>query len=306
VNRKPVGKRLKNWLIYVAVVFVVKLLRSLPRGAAIKIMRFLGALAFRLAGKEREKTIRHLTWVFGYEKSPEEIESLARQVFLNLSTAAADAIRLPVIIREGINNLVTIQGIEHLQKSLANGKGAIWLTGHFGNWELLGAYLAQNGLPLKVIGRTAYDPRLDKMIVDGRNQAGYSNIARGKGTREIIRALRDGYAIGMLIDQDTNVEGVFVNFFGRPAHTATGPVVLAQKFGAPIASVFMRLCPDFSYQIECGEEIVLQNTGDADADLIANTQKCSNVYERMIRRYPDQWVWMHERWKKQQQSVGTN
>ena len=306
MNRKPLGKRLKNWLIYVAVVFVVSLLRSLPRGTAIKTMRFLGSLAFRLAKKEREKTIRHLTWAFGDEKSPQEIESLARQVFRNLSTAAADAIRLPVIIREGINNLVSIQGIEHLQNSLAKGNGAIWLTGHFGNWELLGAYLAQNGLPLKVIGRTAYDQRLDKMIVDGRNQAGYSNIARGKGTREIIRSLRDGCAIGMLIDQDTNVEGVFVNFFGRPAHTATGPVVLAQKFGAPIASVFMRLCPDSTYHIECGEEIVLQNTGDEDVDLIANTQKCSDVYERMIRRYPDQWVWMHERWKKQMQDGGAN
>ncbi len=306
MKRKPLGKRLKNWLIYVSVRFMVKLLRSIPRLTAIRIMRFLGGLAFHWARKEREKTIRHLTWAFGDEKSPEEIERLARQVFLNLSTAAADAIRLPVLIREGINNFILAQGIEYLQKSLADGKGAIWLTGHFGNWELLGAYLAQNGLPLKVIGRTAYDPRLDKMIVDGRNQAGYSNIARGKGTREIIRALRAGYAIGMLIDQDTNVEGVFVDFFGRPAHTATGPVVLSQKFGAPIASVFMRLCPDLTYQIECGEVLVLQNTGNAEADLIANTQKCSDVYERMIRRYPDQWVWMHERWKKQPQSVGVN
>ncbi len=304
MSKKPVSKRVKNWLIYVFVLFIVRLFRSVSRMTAIKIMRFLSGLAYRLANKEREKTIRHLTWAFGQEKTDEEIRRLSQQVFMNFAVAAVDAIRLPIIIRNGFDGLITVEKMHLLHQALAKGKGVILLTGHFGNWELLGAWLAQQGIPLKVVGRTAYDPRLDKMIVETRNNAGYTNIPRGKGTREIIRSLRQGYAIALLIDQDTKVEGVFVNFFNRPAHTATGPVILAKKFGSPILPVFIRLRRDLTYHAEFLPPVTLQDTGDEELDLIANVQKCSDVYEMMIRQYPNQWAWMHERWKKQPETAG--
>ena len=275
----------------------------MKRLTAIRLMLAIGKMAFCLAKGARGRTIRHLTWAFGNEKSPEEIKSLARKAFLNLATSAADAIRLPILIEQGLNNFVTVEGFHHLKNAHAKGKGVVALTGHFGNWELLGAWLAQKGIPLKVIGRPAYDPRLDKMIIDVRNNAGYTNIPRGKSSREIIRSLKLGYVLGLLIDQDTRVDGVFVNFFGRPAHTATGPIILSQRFGAPILPVFIRLREDLTYHVYCGEELSLENTGDKERDLIANTQKCSDVYESIIRRFPDQWVWMHRRWKKQPASL---
>ena len=303
MRSKDFRKRVRRWLVYVFVLLFFRGLRSVNRLTAIRVTLLMGRMAFLLARGARHRSIRHLTWAFGNEKSPEEIRSLAQKAFLNLATAAADAIRLPILIEQGLENFVTVEGFHHLEKAHAKGRGTIILSGHFGNWELLAAWVAQKGIPLKVIGRPAYDLRLDKMLVDVRNKAGYTNIPRGKGTKEIVRSLKRGYALGLLIDQDTKVKGVFANFFGRPAHTATGPIVLSQKFGAPIVPIFIRLREDLTYHVYCDEELSLENTGDEERDLIVNTQKCSDVYERIIRRFPDQWVWMHRRWKKQPTAV---
>ena len=292
-------KRIKNDLIYYLVTAVIGLLRILPRSAALALMRGLGGVGYRLARKEREKTLRHLTWAYGGEKSPAEIRALARAVWRHFGGMAADAIRLPQIVAGGIDTLVQAKGAERLQAAWERGKGVIVLTGHFGNWELFGAWVAQKGYPVKVVGRSAYDPRLDRLVVGLRNSAGYTNIARGKGTREIIRSLRNNEVLGMLVDQDTRVEGLFVNFFGRPAHTATGPVTLAYKLGCALLPAFIHQQPDSSYLIEFDEEIFLERTGDEENDLLETTQRISNAYERAIRRHPEQWVWMHERWKKQ-------
>lgn len=295
----PLKKRLKNDLIYGAVVSLIALLRLLPRRAARGVMQSLAGLGYRLARHEREKTLRHLSWAFAGEKNAEEIAGLARAVWRHFGGMAADAVRMPAILAGGINNLVHEHGVERLKAALARGKGVIVLTGHFGNWELFGAWVAQNGFPVKVVGTSAYDPRLDRLIVGLRNSAGYTNIARGKGTREIIRTLRGNEVLGMLVDQDTRVEGLFVNFFGRPAHTATGPATLAAKLGCALLPAFIHIEPDGSYVIEFDEEIALVSTGDEANDLRVNTQLISDAYERAIRRHPEQWVWMHERWKKQ-------
>ena len=292
-------KRIKNTIIYFFVLFFVHFIRLVPRRIGIAMMRTLGRIAFWAARSERDKTIRHLTFAFGKEKSAKEIKGLARSVFLHFSMAAVDAIRIPVFVKKGINQFVSTENMQYAENARDAKRGPIILTAHFGNWEFMGAWLAQNGFPLRVIGTSAYDPRLDKMIVKTRNGAGYKNIARGKNTREIIRVLRQGIPLGILIDQDTRVEGVFVDFFGRKAHTATGPVVLAQKFNVPIVPIFIRLKKDLNYHIECFPPIKLEDTGNPEKDLVVNTQKCSDAIEQMVQRYPEQWVWMHERWKKQ-------
>ena len=299
--KRETRKKIKNWFIYISVLFFVKLLRSISRLSAIRFMRFLAGAGYKLARHEREKTIRHLTWAFGDQKSEQEIVEMSRKVFLHFGTAAADAIRMPNIIRNGINNIVSISGREYLDQALDT--GTILLTGHFGNWEILGAWMAQNGYPIKVVGTSAYDPRLDRMIVETRNMAGYENIARGKGTREIIRHLRNRGFLGILIDQDTRVEGVFVNFFNRPAHTAVGPAVLAKKLNLSVVSIFIHLLKDLTYHIEVGKPLNLVSMDDPDQELVANVQICSNEYEKAIRKHPEQWVWMHERWKKKPETV---
>jgi len=301
---RRVRKGFKNWIIYISLLFAITLIRKLSRKSAIRLMRFSGNIAYLLAVSERKKAIRHLSMAFGDAKSEAEIKHIARKVFIHLGIAAADMIRLPIYIKQGIlNQLVTAEGFHHIKNALSKGKGVIVLTGHFGNWELGGAWLAQNGIPFTVVGTPLYDPRLDEIIVSGRNQAGYKNIARSKGTRDIIRSLRKNYALALLIDLDTKVEGVFVNFFNRPAHTATGPVILSQKYGSPIVPVFIHLCNDLTYCVSFSKELDLVNTGNTKKDLITNVQKCSDEYEKVIRQYPEQWIWMHKRWKKKPKNI---
>ncbi|MDD5758865.1 MAG: lysophospholipid acyltransferase family protein [Desulfobulbaceae bacterium] len=292
-------KKLRDRLFTQILHLLIGILRRIPRRVAIGVMRLIGALIFTFSRKGRCLTISHLSMAFGHEKSDAEIRSLAKNVYRHFATALADTMRLPVILRQGINTLIKAEGMHHLEQALAQGHGALMITGHFGNWELLGAWMAQNNYPLRVVGTTLENPGLDKIVVEMRNQAGYTNIARGSGTREIIRSLKQGCAIGMLIDQDTQVPGAFVQFFGRLAHTPTGAAILARKFQIPIIPIFMYLKDDLSYQIECEAPLTLEYTDDEGRDLVVNTQKCSDVYERIIRRFPEQWVWMHKRWKTQ-------
>lgn len=297
-RKKRLKKYIKNSIIYYAILFFVKLLRAMGRKQSITLMRLIGRIAFVVARRERQNTITHLTQAFGDEKGPDEIRELAFRVFMNISTCVADAVRLPNLSREGLDKLVSVVDFHHLTDAVAEGRGVILLTGHYGNWELMGTWLVEKEIPLKVVAKRSYDPRLDELIVSYRNEAGYSNTARGRATGAIVSRLMAGDVFGMLFDLDTKVKGEFVNFFGRPAHTAVGPAILASKLGSPIVPVFIRLKEDLTYEIRCFERIPLQKSRNPKADALENTQRCSDVYEARIREYPEQWIWMHERWKK--------
>jgi KDO2-lipid IV(A) lauroyltransferase len=297
VAKHPLYRKIRDDLFFLLIVGFIRFLRLLPRRPALILMRGLARLGFALSSGPRRRTIEHLTMVYGDEKSPGDIGQLARRVFIHFATVATDLLRLPVLIRQGLDRLVSASGTEHLDRAFATGKGLLMITCHFGNWEILGAWLAQHGYRMSVVGTSLFDPRLDKILVETRNSAGYTNIARGKGTREIIRTLKKGEAVGMLIDQDTKTDGVFVDFFGRPAYTPTGPTVLARRLNLPIIPIFAYLKEDFTYQVECLPPLELVRTDNEEQDIQVNTQKCSDAYEAMIRRFPEQWVWMHKRWK---------
>ena len=294
---RPLHKRIRDHFFYGLVRVLLFILRLPPRRIAIAAMRLMARLLFLVLRRERSKTIEHLTLAYGKEKSAAEIEQLARRVFLHFITAFVDLVRMDDFVSRSFVGMVSCTGFEHLERAAEGKKGVIALTAHFGNWELLGAYVVHRGIPLKVVGTALQDPRIDALLVSTRNRAGYTNIARGKDTKEILRVLRNGEALGMLIDQDTKVAGVFVDFFGIPAHTPTGPAVLARKYDVPIVPIFMWLKEDLTYQLECFPPLNLIRTDDAAHDLEFNTRKCSEVYERIIRQHPEQWAWMHKRWK---------
>jgi len=296
-SSRPLHKRLRDHLFYLSIRGGVKLLRALPRNAAIRFMHGVANLLFVFARSERQKTLRHLTLALGREKSAAELQKLARRVFVHFATSFVDFVRIDIFVASGFKGMVCCEGFEYLEEAFRRDKGAIALTAHFGNWELLGAYLVHRGIPLQVVGTALQDPRLDELLVDARNGAGYTNIARGKDTKEVLRVLQKGGVLGMLIDQDTRVAGVFVDFFGIPAHTPTGPVQLARKYDVPIVPIFLWRREDLTYQLECFPPLELVRSDDAAADLAVNTRKCSEIYEKMIRQHPEQWVWMHKRWK---------
>jgi len=297
-------KKIRNDLFYLLVAGFIRFLRLLPRRPALALMRLLGRLGFALAGAPRRRAIAHLTFVYGHEKNAAWIKALARRVFIHFATAAGDFVRLPRLIQGEIDRIVTATGLEHLDRAYATGRGLLIITCHFGNWEVMGAWLARHGYKMSVVGTSLFDPRLDQILVETRTNFGVTNITRGKGTREIMRAFKKGEAVGMLIDQDTKVDGVFVNFFGRQAHTPTGPVVLARRLDLPIIPIFCYLKDDLSYQIECQPPLALVHSDNEEYDILVNTQRCSAAYEAIIRRFPEQWVWMHKRWKTQPEVTG--
>lgn len=294
---RPLHKRLRDHLFYGLIRSLIFILRLPPRRVAIGGMRFLAKFLVVLFKREKRKAITHLTLAYGKEKSLSEIEELAGKVLLHFITVFVDLVRMDDFVVSGFEGMVSCQGFEHLECAAKRKKGVIALTAHFGNWELLGAYAVHRGIPLRVVGTAMQDPRLDEILVSTRNRAGYTNIGRGKDTKEILRALQQGDTLGMLIDQDTKVSGVFVDFFGKPAHTPIGPAVLARKYDIPIVPIFMWLKEDLTYQLECFPPLELVRTDDVDYDLQVNIQKCSDAYEKIIRQHPEQWAWMHKRWK---------
>jgi KDO2-lipid IV(A) lauroyltransferase len=296
---KHFRQKIKNDIIYYAIVSLISLMRTLNRRSSILLMRAVGRLAWHLALHERKKSICHLTGAFGGELSKEEIKILSKGVFNNLAICVADAVRLPLLVNQGLDRIVTVENFHYLTDAMAKGNGVFIQAGHFSNWELMGAWLAQNGVPLTVIAKRSYDARLDALILGCRNEVGISIDARGNTLAAIVNGLKEGTVYGMLFDLDTKVKGVFVDFFGKPAHTAVIPAMLAVQCDTPIVPVFIRLNDDYTYTLECQEPISLQRTGEPQVDALVNTQRCSDVYEAMIRRYPKQWIWMHSRWKKQ-------
>jgi len=284
--------------VYAGSVALINFFQAIPREWGIGISQVMGRIYYAFSRTEKQRAIRHLTLAFGREKSAAEIRRLARSVFLHFAMAGVDAARIPVYVRRGMDRLITPRNIHFLDQARDSGRGFILLSGHFGNWELMGAWVAQKNYHPHAVGAAFSNARVNQLIVETRNRAGYINIERGNATQGIVNALKDGYPVGLLIDQDTRVKGVFVDFFGMKAHTPIGPAYLAGKLDVPIVPLAMWLKKDLTYEIECFEPIRYIHTGDRERDIVAITQKCSDIYEHIIRRHPEQWVWMHRRWRK--------
>ena len=207
--------------------------------------------------------------------------------------------QLPRMSPETLHQLVTFEGKEHIDKALAQGKGAIILTAHFGNWELLGARILAHGYTIRGITRELRSKRLDAIVSSYREKVGWQGIDRDRAVREVLRCLNRNELIAILADVDTRTRGIFVDFFGRPAYTPYSPVAFALKTGAAILPTFIIRQPDDSHRAIVEAPLPLQQSGNKEEDLLVNTQRFTKVIESYIRRYPEQWIWMHERWKTQ-------
>jgi len=225
--------------------------------------------------------------------------AVARGAFLYLGRNTFDALSLVHASRDTILDLCTVEGEEYLRIAYERGNGVIGLTGHIGCWELLAAYFSEKGYTVSVIARELRDGRLNGMLVEMRRRHGIVSIPRGATAVAGYRVLRKGEILGMLIDQDIDVDGVFVPFFGVPAHTPRGVAVFALRSGAPIVPLGIHLQPDGSQRITIFPEIEVPPAGLPDQERIDElTGRCSEAVERLIRIYPQQWVWFHDRWRK--------
>lgn len=294
---RKIFKRIKNDIVYIFIRFIIGFFRMLPREAALTFSSLLGRIVPYFAVKEVKLAIKHLTIAFGGEKDEKEIRRLAHETFRHMAMNFVDTVRLKVMSPDEVKKWSVPHNIDRLWEALKKGHGVICLSSHTGCWEFLGVYLAVIGVPVSAIVRKLYDPRLEKMLVESRTGWGINNISRSHDTRDIIHALRKGDMLGILVDQDTKVKGVFVDFFGRPAHTATAPALLSYKYKSPILPIFTYR-DSKNYHHACfGEPVTIEPTGDREKDIIEITAKCSKETENFIREHPEQWVWFHRRWK---------
>ena len=256
--------------------------------------RRLGALAWRLSRRDRRRALEHLTIAFP-ERSAARREALARGSFLHLGATLGEALYLLRHDAAEVARRVRVEGWEEVERCHAAGRPVLIVTGHCGNWELLAATINGRGLGMSVVARQLDEPELDALLVGLRARFGTPTIARGTpgAARALLRAIRDGGALGMLIDQDTKVEGVWVPFLGRPAFTPVGAAELALRFDCAVIPAFIERLDDGAHLARFYPPLALP------ADSTAATAAMTAPIEAQIRRLPEQWVWLHRRWRRQ-------
>lgn len=250
----------------------------------------LAQVLYRLDKKHRERTKANLALAFP-EWSSEKREETARDVYMHFGRVTADVMRTPLRTVEEVNSAEVI-GRENLESAYAMGKGVLIVTAHYGNWERFAHWFTVNGYTLNVVARDANQGAVTQKINLIRAQAGAEVMSRGNAARAILSKLKTGDLVGILNDQNNG--DCFVPFFGHPCGTALGPAVMHLRTGAPIIPCyFTRLGPG-QYRAEFHEAV----DGDAfDRDQIRITARINEVLESQIRKHPEQWLWLHDRWK---------
>jgi KDO2-lipid IV(A) lauroyltransferase len=276
---------------------VFRIVRRLPRRAALALGRTLGRLAGDLDRRHVEIAARNLRAAF-----PDWDESrawrTARAVYAHFGAVLLDILWLSSRPPEQIRGLIDVQGREHVERAMAAGRGAMLVSGHLGNWELHGVGHGLLFGPIHVVARPLDNPDLDRRLCDMRTMAGNTVIYKQRALPRILRALRDGRGIAVLIDQNVQPgDGIFVDFFGRKAATTTVAAALAVKTGCALVPSRTELRPDGRYRLTYEPAVEWTASGDRQADIAALTQRLTTRIEEWVRDTPEQWLWMHRRWK---------
>lgn len=297
------AKAFRRLIRYRSVYGLVRLMIAtsslLPRKTWLRICGGLGSLAYYFATETRKLARKHLRMAFP-EKTDREIAGLAKNTFKMLGKNAGDILRSSRIKDlKGLEEFLLTEGLENYEAAHAKGKGVIFLTCHLGAFDLQITNMAMRGLNPNIIGTPLKDKKLNELLWNYRNLHGAIPIARGKETFRMIKILKSGGSVALLIDQDTKVKTVFVDFFGKQAATPAGATILALKTGAAVVPTYIYLGEDELQHMKILPEIPMAITGDEEQDIRVNTQVLTRFIEEKIREHPEQWVWMHERWKTQ-------
>ena len=287
-------------LEWTLVLSLAKVFTWLPQSTAYALGVMAGRLAFRLDRRHRRIAMENLTRAFPGKYAPNEIEALARAVFENLGRTVVDIARSDRLLLDRNADAVRIDGLDRLLEARRRGKGVLVIMAHFGPWELLPLIAALRYEPVHVVARPLDNPRLDDLLTTMRERGGDRVIRKRDALQAILQVLRRGETVGILIDQHiTEKEGVIVPFFGRPASTAFAPALIAMRSGAAVLPIGIVREQPGQYRVLIGKEVSVRRSGDRKADLAENTARFNLAIEGFIRRYPDQWFWVHRRWKTQ-------
>ena len=292
-------KKIKNDIIYFASRVLMAIIQALPRDIAIKLAGMIGEIAAIIDVHDRQLAESNLRRAYGQIWSEQKIELVAKECFVQIARNAADVIRSQHISPEDLADLVDVEGMEYFDEAYAQGKGAIVITGHIGNFELSAAWMsAVKKVPVSVIGRKLYDERFDRLVVENRRRFGMEVIPSDASAKRVYSALKEGRVLGVLMDLDSSrVAGLFIPFFGTPAKTAAGPVVIGRHTESPVVPIAMFRTEDDRYLIKILQSFKFPKTDDKEADITNGLLKCNHALEELINYDPTQWIWFHNRWK---------
>ncbi len=278
--------------------------RSAPRVLAFSSGNRLGDLLFDIVRLRRAVALANLRASFP-EKGEGEIVEIGRACYRNFARTVVEFARLPGMSREERLGAFDIVGREHLDAVIAMRRGAILLSGHFGNWEWMGTSFPLIGQPTCFVVAEQHNPLVGAFIDRWREGLGVGILSAERDLRKILESLRNRALVAILGDQDAGRDGIFVDFLGRPASTAVGPVRLARRFGVPILQGFAIRQPRGRFRLDLSPPIVVPPEGEGEDDMVIRsyTELWSRRLEEYVRRYPDHWFWMHRRWKTQPEPI---
>jgi KDO2-lipid IV(A) lauroyltransferase len=289
---------MKEWLEYGAVWMILKLLGALPRGLARSAAAAVASAMYAVLTKLRRTAEFNLRLAFpewDASRRNEVIHGMVR----NLGWMAAEFARFPKYTRNNIENIVILDGHENFLNGQRRGKGVLYLTGHIGAWELSSFAHALYGFPLHYMARPLDNQRVDALVNRFRGLSDNQPIFKNESARVLLKILKEGGTVGILADQNTMPEeGVFVDFFGKSACTTTGIARVALHTEAAVVPGYAFWDDSIGkYRLRFEPAVELVRTGDTERDVFVNTQKFAKVIEGIIRKHPEQWVWVHARWK---------
>lgn len=270
--------------------------RVLGRRVAGGLVAGLARIAYRPLGIRRATVEGHLRQAFP-DRDERWVRRTAAASYAHLGREGLSLLRLYRLGQEDVvAETRVLEGLDALRAAVADGTGAVLVTGHFGNWEIGGAAIAARGVPLDVVVQRQANPLFDRLINDARVRLGMRTIYRGRATRDALRGLREGRVVAFVADQDARRAGVFVPFLGRPASTFRGPAVLALRSGAPVFIGTAVRAPDGGYDVRI-RKIPEPPAGELEERTDALTAAHARALEESVRAHPEQYFWHHRRWK---------
>jgi Kdo2-lipid IVA lauroyltransferase/acyltransferase len=277
----------------------IRALGALSWDSACRIGERLGALGYRPLGIRKRVVERQIAAAFP-ELNHEAVVNLARQSYQHLGRTFIETALLDSLGKDGLQELVeSVEGWEEVEEVMSKGKGAVMVTGHIGNWELAGGYVAARGIPLDAIVRGMANPLFDAYINHTREGLGMTIVHDSEAVRRTPRSLRAGRAVAFVADQGAKgLASTFVPFFGRPAKTPRGAAVFALRFEVPVLFVVALRKPNGRYRLIV-ERLEAKRTGDMDSDVDAIVARFTERLEHWVRVVPAQYFWQHRRWRRQ-------
>ncbi|HEX9120176.1 MAG TPA: lysophospholipid acyltransferase family protein [Terriglobales bacterium] len=289
---------MRHRLEYALVWPVVKILGALPRPLARTLGILLAGAVYRLHRRLRKVGLRNLEIAYP-EMAAAERRRIVRGVFVSLGRQLAEFCRFPRYTRDNVSQVAVYEGFENFDAAQRRGKGVLFLTAHLGGWEVGSFVHSIHGHRLRIVVRALDNPYLDRLVERYRTLHGNSTFEKQDFARGLIAAMRAGETVGLLMDQNmTPPAGVFVDFFGVPACAASGIARVALRTDASVVPAFT-IWDDVrrKYLITFAPRLALPKSGDDERDVVSATQLFTSVIEEYVRKFPDQWLWVHRRWK---------